>query len=65
MDVCCVCDEKRRRAEQLHRAWPSIGVHVVAEKPLTTTLADLKRVRERGRRPRAGCHVAGIGNEAK
>ena len=45
MDVCCVCDENGVRAEQL-LALARLGVHVVTEKPLTTTLADLKRVRE-------------------
>jgi predicted dehydrogenase len=45
MDVCCVCDENGVRAEQLI-ALANLGVHVVTEKPLTTTLADLKRVRE-------------------
>jgi predicted dehydrogenase len=44
MDVCCVCDENGVRAEQLV-ALAKLGVHVVAEKPLTTTLADLARVR--------------------
>jgi len=44
MDVCCVCDENGVRAEQL-LALAKLGVHVVAEKPLTTTLADLQRVR--------------------
>jgi predicted dehydrogenase len=45
MDVCCVCDENGVRTEQLI-ALAKLGVHVVTEKPLTTTLADLKRVRE-------------------
>jgi predicted dehydrogenase len=45
MDVCCVCDENGVRAEQLI-ALAQRGVHVFTEKPLTTTLADLKRVRE-------------------
>jgi predicted dehydrogenase len=45
MDVCCVCDENGGRAEQLV-ALAKLGVHVVSEKPLTTTLPDLKRVRE-------------------
>ncbi len=45
MDVCLVCDENAARAEQLI-ALAKLGVHVVTEKPLTTTLADLKRVRE-------------------
>lgn len=44
MDVCCMADESGVRAEQL---LPLIerGVHIVAEKPLVTTLADLSRVR--------------------
>src|SRR4051794_32375392 len=45
MDVCLVCDENAIRAEQLI-ALAKLGVHVVTEKPLTTTLADLKRVKE-------------------
>lgn len=45
MDVCLVCDENAARAEQLITL-AKLGVHVVSEKPLTTTLADLKRVRE-------------------
>jgi predicted dehydrogenase len=45
MDVCLVCDENSARAEQLI-ALAKLGVHVVTEKPLTTTLPDLKRVRE-------------------
>src|SRR4051812_28420817 len=44
MDVCLVCDENAARADQLV-ALAKLGVHVVTEKPLTTTLADLKRVR--------------------
>jgi predicted dehydrogenase len=44
MDVCCVCDENHVRAEQLI-ALARRNVHVVTEKPLTTTLADLERVR--------------------
>ena len=45
MDVCCVCDVNGRRAEQLI-ALAERGVHIVTEKPLTTTLADLERVRQ-------------------
>jgi predicted dehydrogenase len=45
MDVCLVCDENAARAEQLI-ALAKLGVHVVTEKPLTTTLPDLKRVRD-------------------
>jgi predicted dehydrogenase len=45
MDVCCVCDENGLRAEQLV-ALAKAGVHVVTEKPLTTTLADLGKVRD-------------------
>jgi predicted dehydrogenase len=44
MDVCCVCDENHLRAEQL-MALAARDVHIVAEKPLTTTLDDLERVR--------------------
>ncbi len=44
LDVCCVCDENGARAEQL-LALAKLGVHVVSEKPLTTTLPDLARVR--------------------
>jgi predicted dehydrogenase len=44
MDVCCVCDENGVRAEQL-LALAERNVHIVTEKPLTTTLADLERVR--------------------
>ncbi len=44
MDVCCVADENQLRAEQL-MALASRGVHIVTEKPLTTTLEDLQRVR--------------------
>jgi predicted dehydrogenase len=44
LDVCCVADESGVRAEQL---LPLIehGVHVIAEKPLVTTLTDLERLR--------------------
>jgi predicted dehydrogenase len=45
MDVCCVCDENGVRAEQLV-ALARLGGHVVTEKPLTTTLDDLKCVRQ-------------------
>jgi predicted dehydrogenase len=44
MDVCCVCDTTGERAEQLI-ALAKRGVHVVTEKPLTSSLADLARVR--------------------
>ncbi len=44
IDVCCVCDENHLRAEQLI-ALAKRNVHIVTEKPLTTTLADLDRVR--------------------
>jgi predicted dehydrogenase len=44
MDVCCVCDENVVRAEQLI-ALAERGIHIVTEKPLTTTLEDLARVR--------------------
>ena len=45
MDVCVVCDENGVRAEQLI-ALSERGIHIVAEKPLTTTLKDLARVRQ-------------------
>jgi len=44
MDVCCVCDENHLRAEQL-LALAERNIHIVAEKPLTTTLEDLERLR--------------------
>jgi len=44
-DICCVCDENGVRAEQL-LALAKKHIHVVTEKPLTTTLDDLARVRE-------------------
>lgn len=44
MDVCCVSDENQLRPEQLI-ALAQRGVHVVAEKPLATTLEDLERIR--------------------
>jgi predicted dehydrogenase len=43
IDVCCVCDENHVRAEQL-LALVKRNVHIVTEKPLTTTLEDLERV---------------------
>lgn len=45
MDVCCVCDENGIRVEQL-LALLQRGTHIIAEKPLTTNLADLEKVRE-------------------
>lgn len=42
-DVACLCDENGIRAEQL-LALADRGVHIVTEKPLATTLADLERV---------------------
>jgi predicted dehydrogenase len=44
MDVCCVAGESGGRVEQL-LALMERGVHIVSEKPLVTTLADLERVR--------------------
>ena len=44
LDVCVVSDENGWRAEQVMEL-AKRGVHVCAEKPLTTTLDDLKRVR--------------------
>lgn len=43
-DVCCVADESGVRVEQL-LALLERGIHVVSEKPLVTTLADLERLR--------------------
>jgi predicted dehydrogenase len=44
MDVCCVCDENGVRVDQL-LALLERGTHIIAEKPLTTNLADLEKVR--------------------
>src|SRR4029078_1764121 len=44
MDVCCVCDENYLRTDQL-LALTERNIHIVTEKPLTTTLDDLARVR--------------------
>jgi predicted dehydrogenase len=44
IDVCCVCDENGVRAEQL-LALAARDIHIVTEKPLTTSLDDLARVR--------------------
>lgn len=44
MEVCCVCDENHLRAEQL-LALARRNVHIIAEKPLATTLDDLERLR--------------------
>jgi predicted dehydrogenase len=44
MDVCCVCDENYLRAEQLLELIAR-NIHIVTEKPLTTSLEDLNRVR--------------------
>ena len=43
-DVCCVAGESGARCEQL-LALIERDVHIVAEKPLVTTLPDLERVR--------------------
>jgi predicted dehydrogenase len=45
MDVCCVCDENGVRYEQL-TALAKAGVHVVTEKPLTTTVDDLDALQQ-------------------
>ena len=45
LDLCVVCDENGLRAEQL-LALLARDIHVVTEKPLATTLADLQRLRE-------------------
>src|SRR5262249_38946649 len=44
MDVCVVADENGMRAEQL-LALAERNIHIITEKPLTTNLADLARVR--------------------
>jgi len=44
MDVCVVADENGRRVEQL-LALLARNIHIVAEKPLATTLDDLNRLR--------------------
>jgi predicted dehydrogenase len=44
LDVCCVADESGVRMEQL-LALIERGVHIVSEKPLVTSLADLERLR--------------------
>jgi predicted dehydrogenase len=44
MDICVVADENGQRANQLIDL-AQRGVHIVAEKPLATTLEDLRRVR--------------------
>ncbi len=44
MDVCVVCDTNDTRADQIV-ALAERNIHIIAEKPLTTTLADLERVR--------------------
>jgi predicted dehydrogenase len=43
-DVCCVADENGVRIEQL-LALVERDIHIVSEKPLVTTLADLERLR--------------------
>ena len=43
-DVCCVADETGMRLEQL-LALLERGIHIISEKPLVTTLADLEKVR--------------------
>lgn len=45
MDVCCVAGESGGRVEPL-LALIERGVHIVSEKPLATTMADLVRVRD-------------------
>lgn len=45
MDVCVVAAENGERVEQLVEL-AKRGIHIVAEKPLTTTLDDLGRVRQ-------------------
>ena len=43
-DVCCVADESGARSDQLV-ALIERDIHIVSEKPLVTTLADLERLR--------------------
>lgn len=44
MDVCVVCDTNDTRADQIV-ALAERNIHIIAEKPLATTLADLARIR--------------------
>jgi predicted dehydrogenase len=44
LDVCCVADENGMRIDQL-MALAERNIHIVTEKPLTTTLEDLARLR--------------------
>ncbi|MDP3073667.1 MAG: Gfo/Idh/MocA family oxidoreductase [Opitutaceae bacterium] len=44
VEVCCVAGENGERVEQLLTLIER-GVHIVSEKPLVTTLADLERLR--------------------
>jgi predicted dehydrogenase len=44
MDVCVVCDENGVRSRQL-LALAERNIHIVTEKPLATSLADLERLR--------------------
>lgn len=44
MDVCCVCDENGRHADQII-ALAERNIDIVTEKPLATTLEDLERIR--------------------
>jgi len=44
LDVCCVADESGVRFEQLLTLIER-DIHIVSEKPLVTTLADLERLR--------------------
>jgi predicted dehydrogenase len=44
LDVCCVADENYLRLDQL-LALAERNIHIVTEKPLTTTLEDLDRLR--------------------
>lgn len=43
LDICCVCDENYLRADQVV-ALAERNIHIVAEKPLATTLEDLERI---------------------
>lgn len=44
MDICVVCDTNNVRADQIV-ALAERNIHIIAEKPLATTLADLERIR--------------------
>ena len=43
MDVCCVCDQNGRHADQII-ALAERNIDIITEKPLATTLDDLRRI---------------------